>query len=157
MSHASRFADSLSKIQSELDHLSTLFFSSIGELQRDAGPVSISGEDLISRTSTSYDASSRAHGFSDEILQTHARLTALIASLPDTPASKANDKIELDRIRELQVVDQGLATDLQWEVQAGKSKLKQVQEIFAVLSRHELEARKLKSRAEGAEGAGLQT
>ena len=149
MSHASRFKDSLSKIQSELDHLSSLFFSSIGELQRDAGPASISGEELTSPPSTSYDAGKRALGFSDEISATHARLASLISSLPDSPVSKANEAIQMDRIRELQLTDQGLTTDLQWEEQSARSKLQQIQEIYAALARHELEVRKLK----GPEGA----
>lgn len=144
MAHASRFHDSLSKIQSELDHLSSLFFSSIGELQRDAGPLSISGEEIISPPSTSYDAGQRAHGFSDEILTCHARLSALISSLPDNLVSKANHDLQMDRIRELQLVDQGLTTDLQWEVQTARMKLQQLQEIHAALSRHEIEARKAK-------------
>jgi hypothetical protein len=135
-------------MQSELDHLSTLFFSSIGELQRDAGPASISGEELISSPSTSYDAGNRALGFSDEILATHARLEALITSLPDTPVNKAHELIQMERIKELQRLDEGLTTELQWEVQSARSKLEQIQEIFAALCRHELEVRKLK----GSEG-----
>ena len=58
--------------------------------------------------------------------------------------NKAHEALQMERIKELQRLDEGLTTELQWEVQSARSKLQQIQEIYAALCRHELEVRKLK-------------
>ncbi len=80
--------DSLSQIQFELHRISELFLSTVGELQRDTGPVSVSGEELLCPPSgVAYKAEERAKGFAGEIMQAHANLRILIASLPSTSTS----------------------------------------------------------------------
>jgi hypothetical protein len=93
--------------------MSELFLSTIGELQRDAGPISINNEEVI-RSSTSYDPASRSKGFAHELVQASMNLTLLISKLP-TPLGTEQD--QLARIKDLQSRNFELEKELESEFQ----------------------------------------
>ena len=73
--------DLLSQMQCELHRLSELFFSTIGELQQNALPVSVNEEELVRPSSTSYDAGARSKGFSEELGQVNHHIWKCFESL----------------------------------------------------------------------------
>ena len=77
MSSPQQPIDLLSQMQGELHRLSELFFSTIGELQQGALPVSVNDEELIRPTTTSYDAETRSRGFSGELVQVWEEITRI--------------------------------------------------------------------------------
>jgi hypothetical protein len=130
-------ADLLSQTQFELNRLSELFLSTVGELQRDAGPVSVNDEELICPPlSAQYNAEERSKGFAAEVMTAFSNVQLLISKLPAAPSS---EKEQLDRIRELQVTNQQLQEEVAEQQQLAEAKLQHAQEIYALLAQHEME------------------
>ena len=140
--------DLLSQLQVEMNHLSELLFGTIGELQRDAGPVSVNEEELISGPSTSYDAEERGKGFAGELLGVHRTVAELIAKLPSSPGPQSE---QLMRIAELQKLDAELQGEVEKEHEAAEEKLRQVHALYAVLAQEKISQRAVVALARVAE------
>ena len=139
--------DLLSQLQVEMNRLSELLFGTIGELQRDAGPVSVNEEEIISGPST-YDAEERGKGFAGELLGVHRTVAELIAKLPTSPGPQAE---QLMRIAELQRLDAELQGQVEKEHEAAEEKLRQVHALYAVLAQEKIRQRAVVALARVAE------
>lgn len=126
--------DLVSQLQFELHRMSELFLSTVGELQRDAGPVSINSEDLLNAPTSSYDAETRSKGFASEVMQVFNNMQQLISKLPSAPGSEEH----YDRIRALQMSNQELLEKLSLQQGIAESKLEDVGDMYALLAQHEL-------------------
>ncbi|GAX83767.1 hypothetical protein CEUSTIGMA_g11192.t1 [Chlamydomonas eustigma] len=126
--------DLVSQMQFELNRMSELFLSTVGELQRDAGPVPVNNEELI-RPTTSYDSASRSKGFALELMQASTNMTLMISKLP-TPMDAEQD--QLARILDLQCRNIQLEKELEAEFQRAQQKLAQAQDLYGLLAEHEL-------------------
>lgn len=136
--------DLLSQMQFELHRLSELFLSTVGELQRDAGPVSISAEELQGDgPSASYDAALRSKGFAGEVMQAFSNMQQLIDKLP---AQQGSEEEQHQRISELQLRNQELMKELAKQQQAAEAKLQHAQDVYALFAQHELAMQRLAGR-----------
>lgn len=128
-------ADLVTLLAMELNRFSELLYGTVGELQRDAEPVSVAGEALIApRPPKPYDAPARAAGFADELLGCTSRLQALVTKLPGPPNPQEGPGPQMERIRALQARNQELGQQLQQAQAMADAKLRQAQELHAVLA-----------------------
>eukprot|EP00798_Chlamydomonas_sp_ICE-L_P003575 gene3575-13653_t len=92
--------DLITQLQLELNHVSELLFATVAELQRDAGPVAINDEAIVtSEQKAAYNVAERSKGFAAEILATHSSIDQLISKLP---AALVPEGEQLATISELQ-------------------------------------------------------
>ncbi len=141
--------ESVTQLQSELHRLSELFFGTVGELQRDAPPVSVKGEELVEPPSTSYSAEERAKGFAQELAQASRNLEQFIDGLPG-PVDEAG---QLRRIAALQDESHAMDEELRLERARSEGKLRQVHEMYAALAEGQLMRRQEQLAAGGGLGA----
>mmetsp|Transcript_5490 Transcript_5490/g.14829 ORF Transcript_5490/g.14829 Transcript_5490/m.14829 type:complete len:142 (+) Transcript_5490:128-553(+) len=136
--------DLVSQLQAELNRVSELFYGTVGELQRDARPVSIRGEGLVQvppLAPTTYDARQRADGFALELVQAIKNIEAVARSVPEPP----NPEEQMARIRTLQEEGGRLREELQREAQVAEGKLQQLHEMHAALAEQALRVGKPRS------------
>jgi molecular chaperone DnaK (HSP70) len=84
-------AELLTQLQDQLDSISRKFFEAVGVLQRDAPPVSTSGEALIAATpAPGFDVQATVKRMTEELIAQIKETQELLQLLPDTnPAAAA--------------------------------------------------------------------
>lgn len=127
--------DLVTQLQSQINRLGELFFGTIGELQRDAHPVSINGEEVIHKPPTPYNPQERAEGFAEEFMQAVKRIKELAERIPEPPGSEHD---QVARIMQLQQQSAQLSLQLQEQKVVAEVKLQQAQDIYAALAEHAL-------------------
>lgn len=89
-------AELLTQLQDQLDNISRKFFETVGILQRDASPVSTSGEPIVVRDKQqqqqqALDASDTVRGMTAELMVQFKAMEQLLQLLPDNPPPGAPD------------------------------------------------------------------
>lgn len=135
---AASVQDLVTQLQGQINRVGELFFGTVGELQRDAHPVSVSGEPIILEPSTSYNAQERANGFATELMQATKNIQALAEKIPDLSCSEAE---QLARIQTLQQQSAELSRQIEEEKTVAEVKLQQAQQLYAALAEHALKQR----------------
>lgn len=130
--------DVVTQLQGQITRLTQLFYETVGELQQKANPVPIVDEELQQTITEQYNAEERSKGFSTEILQVFKNIDSLVAKLPDQQGSEQE---QIDRIVELQRLNDDLRLELQKEKEIAEVKLRQAQDMYAVLAQNELKQR----------------
>lgn len=131
--------DLVSQLQGQLARLGELVYGTVGELQRDAPPLSVRGEALVEpppEGHARYDARARAAGFAGELVAAAASLQALARRVPD-PVPEAD---QLQRIRQLQQASSALREEVAAEVALAERKLQQAHEAYYALAEAQLRA-----------------
>lgn len=126
--------DLVTQLQSYISTVGSLFFGTIGELQRDAEPVTIDGEPLKTLPTKPYNAPERAKGFADELMTAIKAIETVVKAMPEPPASMEAEQEQLARIRELQQRSNELTGQLQAAKAVAEVKLVQAQELYGVLA-----------------------
>lgn len=128
-------ADLVTLCQVDLNFLSERLYSTIGELQRDAPPRSVAGEDIVEPPAKAYDPAARAKGFADELVTVTKRLEALVQRLPPP----MDEQEQYARITKLQQRSQQLSDELENARGLAEIKLQQATDMYACLARAKLQ------------------
>jgi hypothetical protein len=87
-------AELLTQLQDQLDSISRKFFETVGVLQRDAPPVSTSGEPIVAPPpANSLDVQSTVKRMTEELMEQFKATEQLLQLLPDTtqpPGANSN-------------------------------------------------------------------
>jgi hypothetical protein len=126
-------ADLVTQLQTEINRLSELMFGAIGELQRDAGPVSVSGEALLAQPNVEgYNASARAQGFARDMITICKNIRDCTERLPSV--SEEHNEERLTRIAQLQQLNDSLRQELSKEKMRTQVKLRLAEDLAGVLA-----------------------
>lgn len=151
--------DLVTQLQLEINALCSLFFSTIGALQRDAPSVPLDAEPLVAPPAAPYDTPHETKNMAGLIAQCSARIDELIKKLPEAAgggAGSAEEAAQLEAIAKLQQLDGQLTRELREGVEAAEAKLRQLQDAFQVLAAATLAQRRDEALAQAAAAAAAQ-
>jgi hypothetical protein len=128
-----KMADLVTQLQTEINRLSELMFGAIGELQRDAGPVPVSGEALLAQpTVEGYNAAARSQGFARDMISICKNIREFTERLP--PVSEEHNQERIARITQLQQLNESLRHELSKEKSRTQVKLRLAEDLAGVLA-----------------------
>ncbi|KAL6562237.1 Mediator of RNA polymerase II transcription subunit 21 [Orobanche gracilis] len=125
--------DIISQLQDQVNTIAALAFNTFGTLQRDAPPVQLSPnypEPPPPNGNGVEDAaniSEQPKLLSAELVKAAKQFDALVAALP---LSEAGEEAQLKRIAELQAENDAIGQELQKQLEAAETELRQVQDLF---------------------------
>ncbi|KAJ9512072.1 hypothetical protein V8C86DRAFT_2489080 [Haematococcus lacustris] len=128
--------DAVTQLQAEINKVSSLFFGTVGELQRDGLPASIQGEPLLTPAATNYNSTARSQGFAKELLAATSTISLLVSKLPTVTPQQDSER--LASIAHLQQRNRLLQQQLAQEQELANIKLELAQDLFAALAEHTL-------------------
>ncbi len=131
--------DLVTLCQLELDELSRLLFTSIGELNQNAPPVSVSADQpepiVATAPNPGYDPHARAQTFAADLVTHTKRLGSLVQRLPPPQ----DEMQQYGRIQALMQRSQELSEELDRVKAVAEAKLNQAQDLYAALAKHKLQ------------------
>ncbi|CAH2071640.1 unnamed protein product [Thlaspi arvense] len=124
--------DIISQLQEQVNTIAAITFNAFGTLQRDAPPVQLSPNypEPPATTTATDDATAfpeQPKQLSADLVKAAKQFDALVAALP---LSEGGEEAQLKRIAELQVENDLIGQELQKQLEAAETELKQVQELF---------------------------
>lgn len=153
----------LTQLQDQLDALSRLFFEVVGVLQRDAPPVSVTGEALVAQPpAPGFDMGKEVQAMAKQIMEQVQRTGQLLHLLPDSLGSNGSSSQAAaaggggdsgqaqggyqqqdaftHEVKGLQQEHQAVSQELAGAVEEVEGLLLQLQQLYAALAQAKLQA-----------------
>ncbi|KAI3980512.1 hypothetical protein MKX01_008929 [Papaver californicum] len=123
--------DIISQLQEQANTIASLAFNTFGTLQRDAPPVRLSPNypepPASTTTETPADIAKQPKLMSAALVKAAKQFDVLVSALP---VSEGDEEAQLKRIAELQAENEEVGQELQNQLEAAETELKQVQGLF---------------------------
>ncbi|MCL7036908.1 hypothetical protein MKW94_028028 [Papaver nudicaule] len=123
--------DIISQLQEQANTIASLAFNTFGTLQRDAPPVRLSPNypepPANTATETPADIAEQPKLMSAALVKAAKQFDVLVSALP---VSEGDEEAQLKRIAELQEENEEVGQELQNQLEAAETELKQVQGLF---------------------------
>ncbi|MEW5297362.1 MAG: hypothetical protein WDW36_000575 [Sanguina aurantia] len=149
-------SDLLTSLQSDLNTAQGMLAQFLGNLLQVAGPVSISGEELMTPPPQHSGADAAANtalvqqntqAYAEQLVGTFKNMARIIGELPQTQGSAEETDLRISR---LQAQSAALHKEVQEQLSIAETKLCQVQDTYATVARAQLDNKLL--LASGVEG-----
>lgn len=128
--------DVVTAAQQQLLVLCSHFFATVGSLQRDAPPLSVKGEALLTPpVAIQPSTSEQTKTMAQQLIEASKRLENLLLELPD---SLQTEQEQVDRLESLQQEHTQAGDELSAALQEAQSSLAKVQDCFAELVNKQL-------------------
>ncbi|KAI3851228.1 hypothetical protein MKX03_002216 [Papaver bracteatum] len=123
--------DIISQLQEQANTIASLAFNTFGTLQRDAPPVRLSPNypepPANTTTETPADIAEQPKLMSAALVKAAKQFNVLLSALP---VSEGDEEGQLKRIAELQAENEEVGQELQNQLEAAETELRQVQGLF---------------------------
>ncbi|KAI3852094.1 hypothetical protein MKW98_020093 [Papaver atlanticum] len=123
--------DIISQLQEQANTIASLAFNTFGTLQRDAPPVRLSPNypepPANTTTETPADIAEQPKLMSAALVKAAKQFDVLVSALP---VSEGDEEAQLKRIAELQAENEEVGQELQNQLEAAETELRQVQGLF---------------------------
>lgn len=149
-------SDLLTSLQSDLNTAQGMLAQFVGNLLQVAGPVSISGEELMTPPPQHSGADAAANtalvhqntqAYAEQLIGTFKNMARFIGELPRTQGTTEETDLRISR---LQAQSADLHQEVQEQLSVAEAKLCQVQDTYATVARAQLDHKLL--LASGVEG-----
>jgi len=137
-------AELLTQLQDQLHTVSKMFFDFVGILQRDAPPLSVSGEPVVAAPAAAaphppqqppLDVEQTTQLMATQLIDQFKITETLIRALPQDRATAAE---QTGRIRDLQRQHEEVSAQLDAAAREAEAQLGELQRMFAVLAQQRL-------------------
>lgn len=138
-------SDLLTSLQSDLNTSQGMLAQFVGNLLQVAGPVSISGEELMSPPPQHSGADAAANtllvqqntqAYAEQLIGTFKNMARIISELPSTRGSTEETDL---RISGLQAQSAALHDEVRSQLMLAEAKLSQVQDTYASIARAQMD------------------